>query len=679
MEFHAFNAILQRHFESFTKNEPRLYEVDVNRDELWESYLNAFPAGTNEIFRKKREFDCSCCRSFVKQFGNVVAIVGNKKVSIWDFQVGNTTYQPVVDAISKIIHAAPISSVFVSKLTHYGVEKNLDPNEGGKPITWNHFFLKLPAKFVNRASDSDGTIRGEQTDLKTSLRRSLEEINGDSVSAILELIAQNTLYKGEEFKHLLEKFQVTQTAFKLLSKEEEKELFCWVQSPLVGGAVCKLRTAMIGTLLIDVSNGEPLDAAVTSYERKAAPSNYKRPKAIFSQKMLDEAKKTLEKEGLLGSLERRSATLQDITVRNTIYVNRNVVRKLLNDPFEGLAANVQKNPKAFEKVEEVPIEKFIKDILPKSNNLELFFENKHASNMVSLIAPKNSEAPSLFKWDNAFSWSYRGNITDSMKERVKAAGGKVDGVLRFSIQWNENELNQNDFDAHCVEPDKNHISYMNKHGHKSSGDLDVDIISPIKDVPAVENITWSDIKKMKEGEYTFYVNTFSSRGGRDGFRAEIEFDGQIFQFEFPNATKSGQNVVVAKVEYSKKNGFEIVESLDSKQSSKTVWGIQTNNFVPVSISMFSPNYWDEQQGIGHKHYFFMLNGCVSDEQHNGFYNEFLKESFDKHRKVFEALGSKMKVDISPDQLSGVGFSSTKRDVAVFKVEGQTSRVIKVVF
>ena len=93
--------------------------------------------------------------------------------------------------------------------------------------------------------------------------------------------------------------------------------------------------------------------------------------------------------------------------------------------------------------------------------------------------------------------------------------------------------------------------------------------------------------------------------------------------------------------------------------------------------MESPNHWTDK--IGNRHVFFVLDGAKNDETTRGFFNEFLKEDLDKNRKVFEVLGSKLTVEPSDKQLTGVGFSDTQRNSVICKVEGSFTRTLKVTF
>ena len=672
-DFKEFNSLLQKHIKRMSKNQEYLFVVDLDKDIVWNTYLDSFPEGTNEMFRKRREYDCSCCRHFVRDLGRVVSLKNGKITTIWDFDTNSEVYQPVVDALSVLIKSKPILNVFVPTTKSIGVQKSV---ESFINHTWYHFYTVIPASLKKFNRDQIGLIQGKMVDTKNVFKRSLEEISQDSIDTVLELIAQKSLYKGEEWQSTLNDFRRLQVAYLKLKQDKAKEIFTWEKSVQVGVALAKIRNHSIGVLLNDISDEVELDEAVRKYEAIVAPSNYKRPKAIFTKKMVQQAQKTVEEMGLLDSLGRRFAKLEDITVPNTLFVNRNIVNKLSGGVFEELIEEVPDKPRNLSKIEEIGIDTFMKEVLPKASEISVLLENRHEANMVSLIAPKNKESKSLFKWNNSFSWAYSGNITDSMKDRVKSAGGKVDGVLRFSIQWNENNDTLDDLDAHCLEPRGNWIYFNNMKNRFTGGNLDVDVINP--EGVAVENITWPTKSKMEKGKYLFQVHNYTSRGGKSGFSAEIEFDGKLYSFNYPKPLRHHEKVKVAEVSFDGDN-FTIKELLKSRYASKEIWGLSSNKFHPVTIALHSPNYWDKQKGIGHKHYFFMLDRCKNPENPNGFFNEFLNEKLMTHKRVFEALGSKMRVEDSDRQLSGLGFSSTKRGTIICKVKGTFERMLKVKF
>lgn len=678
MKFCEMRAKFQEHFDSITKNATHLFEVDLDKDELWQKYLSSFPAGTNLMYRERTEHDCSCCRHFIKNVGNVVVIKDNKMISVWDFETGDKTYQPVITALSEFVHSHLVTNVFLSPCKHIGTDHNMEMIND-KLIQYDHFYLELSNKFV-QTGRSIPDMQGEYRDSRNVFKRSLDEITEDSIMTVLELIGQKSLYRGEEWKGVLTEFLKLKRDYIKLSASEQ-ELFAWEKSISVGGAVSRIRNHSMGTLLINISEGMELDIAVTKYEAIVAPANYKRPKAIFTKKMLEDAKKKIEELGYMSSLARRYAHLDDITINNILFADRNVKADIgSSDIFADMEKSIAVNPKKFSKVEEISVEDFISGVLPTAKNIEILLENRLSSNMVSLIAPADKTAPSMFKWDNAFSWAYAGNIADSdIKANVKSAGGDVNGVMRFSIQWNcFDGYNDDDFDAHCIEPNGNEIYFAQKCSRFTKGQLDIDITHPDRNVPAVENITFASKDTLLNGTYKFFVDNYNHRTGKSGFKAEIEIDGQIYSFEYNRPLRTDEKVQVAEVTFNNGN-FTISEKLPSSVSSREVWSLTTNQFVPVSVIMYSPNYWDEQKGIGNKHYFFMLKDCINPDTPNSFYNEFLKEELTPYRRVFEALGMKTAVQEADNQLSGVGFCSTRRNEIIVKVTGSTERIVKVKF
>ena len=686
--FKDFVKAIQKNLQQMSKDSSRLFTVNVDTEELYNLYLDSFPAGTNEIYRERREYDCSCCRHFIRDVGNVVSIKNGELHTIWGINpVSDDKYNVVAAALDAYVKQKAVLGVFLKKEKRIGTPENREMLPTGKINKYEHFFVDLPEICIFKECYGH-TLEGDLSqfrDVRNVFKRSLDEISKEAVDTVLELIAQNSLYKGAEWKKQLTEFKNYQKEYGKLT-DEQKELWIWEKSIAAGAVIGKIRNHSIGTLLVNISEGMDLDLAVRKYEQIVAPVNYKRPKAIFTKKMLEDAKKTITELGYMDSLQRRFATLDDITVNNILFSNKDAAKRITGamDLFDEMEQDVAIDPKRFSKVEEISAEDFIKNVLPVAKELEVYLENKHIQNMVSLIAPEVADAKTMFKWNNGMSWAYTGNITDSdIKENVKAAGGSVTGIVRFSIQWNDgNGKDNSDLDAHCLEPQGgDHIYFSHKISRYTGGELDIDITDPIYQCKsnggvAVENITYPSKERMKPGTYKFYVNQYSFRNSQ-GFKAEVEVNGEIHSYEYNSPVRG--NVDVAEVILDQSGNFKVVDKLPGNCAtiSKDVWGIKTLQFTPVSVVCYSPNYWDEQKGIGHQHLFFMLKDCINPEEPNGYYNEFLKPELEQHRRVFEALGAKAHVKDVDDQLSGVGFSLTND--LIIKVKGATERVLKVKF
>lgn len=661
VETFTFQHLEEQFIRNF-KGFGALFYVDIERDYIVELYLDGFPNPES-----KQEHNCNCCKSFLRQFGGLVTIKDGRKVSIWDNLEVSEEYAQSIKNLQEYVHGRPITDVFLLNKSKHQQDSRLGTRENRSfttGITWNHFFLEAPASYLVDSADS---IKGQKRDDRNVLKRSLDELTIDAVETVLELIAQKSLYRGNEFEGMLAAFNKLQRQYKDLAPEQ-KELFTWTAE--AGSAVSRIRNTSIGTLLIDLSAGMDLDQAVTKFEKVVAPTNYKRPTALVTPKMVEDAKETLRELNLLESLERRHATEADIRVSNILFKD---TPSVLGDVFDEVAKDTVVNPRSFSKVEEIPIEKFIENVLPGAKSLRVLVENSHMPNFVSLVAPKNFESLSLFKWNNAFSWSYTGGITDSIKERVKEAGGSVDGALRCSLSWS----NYDDLDLHVIEPNRNKIYFSDKKSRFSGAQLDVDMNAGGRQSRSpVENIIFPTKDRMQEGNYKVLVNNFAHRESKDsGYQVQLEFDGQIFDFEFKNNPKDGDTHTVVEFTFTKKDGIVFKGEVKSNVLSKEKWGLKTNQFHKVTKFMLSPNHWDEK--VGNKHYMFFLESCVSDEAPRPFFNEFLKSELEVHRKTMEQVGAKIKIEDSINQLSGIGFSETVRNSLLVEVQGKFKRVLRV--
>jgi len=704
-----FNNKLQKQFDQMCKS-GKLFRVAMTGQQVWDLYLNSFDQ--DPIFRdpSSSTHNCNLCNNFIRRYGNIVSVSEDYTIStMFDIEIDGE-FLPVSRALSKAIKSSPISEVFfetfaelnslpyescskTSSKFQLGLAKNVKrytkeeaekfgvvkPNEIRE---FNHLHLFLPAQFVDTTGKSVESIMADYRSSKEVFQRAMETISLDTLNLVKDLILQGSLLDGQTHLFKIEQMIPLKKQYDELAASQ-RDNWCWITSYKL--TIAKFRNELMGTLCSELSEGKELNDACQAWNKRVDPVNYMKTTAPITKKQIEQAKLFVEENGYTESFNRRFANIDDIKVSEILHSNvgkGDIKSVSIFDSVKSTSTRHKRNE--FDGIEEIGIEKFMKDILPGCSSVEVFLKNNHEGYMASLTTANNPDSKPIFKWANNYSWTFNGNIAgkSQIKEAVKSRGGSVDGVMRVTLAFPNTT---DDYDLHLIEPTRNQISYGNlRIVQASSGVLDLDAQGRDGNQPPekrVENIIYTDKSRMPRGVYAIHVNNYSRRGLHTPFTIEIELDGEVTVLNLKSKLNINQ-VAVGAINFNGTD-FEIsasaqMEITDSKTISKEVYGLETNQFHKVNLVCLSPNHWGENN-VGNKHYFFMLDGCKSPTSIRSFHNENLIPELAEHRKVLEVLGETTMIEPSDKQLSGLGFNATVRDELIVRLSGTHKRTVKIKF
>lgn len=705
-----FTEILQVQFDKMCAT-GKLFRSSITGHQVWDLYINSFTKEQNPIFRDPNSttHNCNLCHNFLNRYGNIVALdEANNIISLFSLpECGE--YTDIAKILNTKLCSAPIQDVFFETFNELnslpyescskqnavfklGIEKNVKrytkeeaekfgvvkPNE---IRTFNHLHLSLPKQFVDMSGKSVEALMGEYRDAKNVFQRAMQEISLDTLNLVKDLINQGSLLDGQTHLYKVEQFITLKKMYDNIHTNYQNN-WCWATSYKL--PIAKFRNELIGVLCSELTEGKELNEACKSWNKRVDPVNYMKAVAPITKRQIEEAQKFVEENGYVESFNRRFATIDDIKASEILHVNAGTGVIPTVSIFDNVkSTSTQHKRSEFDGVEEVSIEKFMTDILPGCTSVEAYLENKFTGNMVSLTTANVKDSKPIFKWSNNYSWTFNGNLAgkSQIKDAVKSRGGKTEAVIRISLAFPNTT---DDYDLHVKEPTGNLIYYGNlRNTHPSSAKLDLDAQGRDGYQPPekrVENITYSELSKMPNGNYEIQVNNYSGRGLHTKFQLEVEIEGDVTLVELEKTTSNNKITIGLLTKQNNEITFipKNATIINSETISKEIWGLETNQFHKVNLVCLSPNHWDNNN-VGNKHYFFMLDKCKCPTSIRSFHAENLIPELAQHRKVLEVLGNTTMIEPTDKQLSGLGFNATVHDELVVKLQGSHKRVVKIKF
>lgn len=516
----------------------KLFRSSLSGHDLWDLYINSFEKKDNPVFRDPNSSykNCNHCKNFIRRYGNIVSVDDHFNIITMFDNVTDPENVKTAAALSTALKGHPIQEIFtetfseLNSLPYESCSKNQDLFQlgvasnvkrynkeeaekfgvvkEGEIRTFEHVNVKLYKGFVDMSGASEATIVSGFTDAKNVFKRCMDEIPIDTLKLVKDLILQGSLLNGDAHLSKLDSIILLKAQYDTLAIGS-RDNWCWMVS--YRNPFAKFGNELIGTLCKELAEGKELNEACKAWNMRVDPANYMKASAPITKRQIQEAEKFVEENGYSESFDRRCANMDDIKVSEILHANAGNGKIKPLSIFDKVKSTSTRHKRSeFNGIEEVNIDKFMKDILPTCTSVEAFLANGMEKNMVTLTTSKVKGSKPIFKWTNNYSWTFNGNLAgkSEIKQAVKSAGGRVDGVLRFSMIWNDRDgLDRSDLDAWCRQPDGHRIGYntefrRDRGGLFSScgGQLDLDNTNPGNEI-GIENIYFPTLSKIRDGEY----------------------------------------------------------------------------------------------------------------------------------------------------------------------------------
>jgi len=681
-QYEIFEDNLKSFFNAAIKGVKKLFKTNV--DGLFETFLANLPA------EARQHYTCNECRRFIDRFGGLVEIDENgvKHSVMWNEDVTPKFFKASVRAMKKAVLQSKVVEVFIPQKTQDR------PNELllGQPKTgeWTHLSVTLPESMRHTGSLTPYQQMAEYKTDFSVLINSLQDFDLNVATKAVQLLESETFNRADRVLPNAKFFKDIATVYHNALNAEEKRNLVWLAVVNAPTGLARVRSSMIGTLLEDLASGMSIQFVKSRFEEKMG--GYMVSEAPPSATAIVEAEKTIAEKGLTNSLGRKYATLEEIPEEGKLW--KPVVQKIKASSTYGKAAEGSVFGHLAEKAKapvkkatindiELPTkvmtwEKFQRTVLPTAQSMEVL--NNNSNRLMALVTALDADAPTIFHWDNPFSWYYHGGIDGEIKKRVEEAGGRYENnLMRVSLIWE----GRTDLDLHCINPVGQHIYYSTGSRRDRFGgylDLDMNGMDKSSDTP-VENMRWA--VRVPEGRFKFYVHNYQERVNRSKgtpFRVELEVHGQVYTYEGQPLTDE-QAVTVFEFDYKQGQQPEFISN-GHALSANSSWNVQANEFIPVTAVTTSPNMWGENpmKHIG-QHVFFLLDGVkdVSEGKGRGFYNEILKGELHSIRKVLELFTANTPIVGAEEATAcGVGFSKDKEWNLTLRVKADgATQLIKI--